>query len=94
MERIDESGAGMGRGRAYREYRERGTYGAASGVRHIDPSTYQVPIHLKVSERPKDSEKKVIANKADRLLKNDAYRRFGKRRGDRTLKNIKRGRYS
>jgi hypothetical protein len=67
--------------------------GAASAVRHIDPATVEIP-QCEASERPKVDEKKVLADQADKLLRNDMRRRFGQKAGDRAYFQIKAERYT
>jgi hypothetical protein len=70
-----------------------GSHGAASEVRRIDPSTYQLP-DLPASERPKQNKTVALLNEADALLVADAKR--GHSRGFAKFKKnkIKMGRFS
>jgi len=81
------------RHRRQREEWRNGSHGAASGVRHIDPATYQPQpnpknfrIHLK------QNKAKTLLDRADALLIADAKRR-GKRFGKRVRDLISARRY-
>jgi hypothetical protein len=70
------------------------SHGAASEVRHIDPSTYQPPIIHSHVERPQAQNKTVaLLDQADAILLKDAKRRGGKRFAKRTRNLIVTGRY-
>lgn len=68
--------------------------GAASPVRHIDPSTYQIPAEMlvPVARKPRRKPFKLLDD-ADKILLRDAQRRHGKRHRDRVRLKIKSGRY-
>jgi hypothetical protein len=73
-----------------------GKMGAASGVRHIDPATYQPPIVASPAtiELPPAQNKTLARLKdADRILLRDARRRGGKRNRDKVRNKIMQGRY-
>lgn len=53
----------------------------------------QVPA-IKASKQPEEIEERALHDQADRLLKNDMRRRFGKVAGDRAYAQIKAARYA
>jgi hypothetical protein len=72
-----------------------GSHGAASGVRHIDPASYQ-PQQPHASVRPPPARRKqtkALLSAADTILLADAKRRHGKRHGKRVQNLIMAGRY-
>lgn len=64
--------------------------GAASGVRHIDPATYQPSEAVRAALRPPPQQNKTVTllNEADKLLVADAKRRYGKRYAKRVRERI------
>jgi hypothetical protein len=64
--------------------------GAASAVRHIDPSTYQIPaeIFAPVVRKPRRKPFKLL-DEADKILLRDARRQGGKRHRDNVRLKIK-----
>jgi hypothetical protein len=74
--------------------RRRGSHGAASSVRRLDPSGYQ-PEPAHTSSRPLPQQSKTIAllDEADRLLLADARRRHGERSARRDRNRLVMGRY-
>jgi hypothetical protein len=79
----DDNGGDMKARQARLGIRQAPTFscGAASEVRHIDPTTYQPPEQRKVSARPPAQNKtEAMLDSADAILLKDAKRRFGKRR--------------
>jgi len=71
-----------------------GSRGAASGVRRIDPATYQPPQprpHLRPIAKP--PKHKGLMSTADSILVEDAKRRHGKRYSQLVRDKIVRGRY-
>jgi hypothetical protein len=84
---------------AYKEAcaRQRGSHGAASAVRHIDPATITVP-EIEPSERrvisERDERRQALHDHADKMLRNDMRRRFSQKAGDRAYFQIKAERYA
>jgi len=84
--------------RAFKEAsaRQRGSRGAASTVRHIDPATITLPEIEASMARPasaRATQRLVLYDQACNLLRNDARRRCGRKIGDRTHHRIKTGKY-
>jgi hypothetical protein len=74
------------------EYR-RGSHGAASEVRHIDPAQYQPSAIATLVTRLPQNETRALLDAADKLLVADAKKQHGKRYAERVRNNIMTGHY-
>jgi hypothetical protein len=74
------------------EYR-RGSHGAASEVRHIDPAQYQPSAVAAPTNQLAPNQTVTLLDAADKILVADAKKRHGKRYAERVWNNIVTGHY-
>ena len=75
------------------EQQRLGSHGAASEVRHVDPTTYQAPAIPQKQSPPRRNKTVERLREADAILVKDAKRRYGRRFAKRTRNQIVSGRY-